>query len=58
MFTTIEKHYPEKNWTQWPEELRNRDPVALAKWREKIDPEIIRQGIFQHEWLEMKNIYI
>ena len=56
LFTTIGQHYPEKNWTQWPEELRDRDPVALAKWREKIDPEIIRQGIFQHEWLEMKNM--
>ena len=28
----------------------------MAKWREKIEPEIIRQGVFQHEWLEMKNI--
>ena len=54
LFTTIEQHYPGENWTQWPEELRNRNPDALAEWREKINPEIIRQGIFQHEWLEMK----
>jgi len=56
LFTTIEQHYPGKNWTQWPEELRDRDPASLAKWREKIEPEIIRQGVFQNEWLEMKNI--
>ena len=56
LFATIEQHFPGKNWTQWPEKLRNRDPVELAKWREKIDPEITRQGIFQHEWLEMKNL--
>ena len=56
LFATIEQHYPGKKWTQWPEKLRNRDPAELAKWREKIEPEIIRQGVFQHEWLEMKNI--
>ena len=54
LFTTITEHYPGKNWTEWPEQLRNRDPVALTKWREKISPEVRRQGIFQHEWLEMK----
>ena len=54
LFAAITEHYPGKNWTQWPDELRNRDPVALTKWREKIKPEITRQGIFQHEWLEMK----
>ena len=54
LFTTITEHYPGKNWTEWPDELRNRDPVALTKWREKISPEVRRQGIFQHEWLEMK----
>ena len=54
LFATITEHYPGKNWTQWPEELRNRDPATLAKWREKISPEITRQGIFQHEWLAMK----
>ena len=55
LFATITEHYPGKNWTQWPEKLRNRDPDALAKWREKISPEIRRQGIFQHEWLLMKD---
>ena len=55
LFATITEHYPGKNWTQWPEKLRNRDPDALAKWREKISPEIRRQGVFQHEWLLMKD---
>ena len=55
LFATITEHYPGKNWTQWPDKLRNRDPDALAKWREKISPEIRRQGVFQHEWLLMKD---
>ena len=54
LFATITDHYPGKNWTEWPDELRSREPVALARWREKITPEIRRQGIFQHEWLAMK----
>jgi len=54
LFTTITEHYPGKNWTEWPDELRNRDPVALTKWREKISPEVRRPGIFPHEWLEME----
>ena len=54
LFAAITEHYPGKNWTQWPDELRNRDPVALTKWREKMSSEVRRQGIFQHEWLEMK----
>ena len=56
LFATISEHYPGIDWTQWPEELRNRDPDALTKWRGKISPEIRRQGIFQHEWLAMKAI--
>lgn len=55
LFATITEHYPGKNWTEWPDELRNRDPSALTKWRERINPEIVRQGIFQHEWLTMKD---
>ena len=56
LFATITEHYPGKNWTQWPDELRNREPKTLAKWREKIAPEIRRQGIFQHEWLLLKAV--
>ena len=56
IFATITEHFPGKNWTEWPEELRNRDSSAMAEWRSKIKPEIIRQGIFQHEWLAMKAV--
>ncbi len=54
LFATITEQFPGKNWTEWPDCLRNREPAALAKWRDKISSEITRQGIFQHEWLSMK----
>ncbi|MDP7373741.1 MAG: 4-alpha-glucanotransferase, partial [Candidatus Poseidoniaceae archaeon] len=56
IFATITEHFPGKNWTEWPEELRNRDSSAMAEWRSKVKPEIRRQGIFQHEWLAMKAV--
>ena len=56
IFATITEHFPGKNWTEWPEELRNREPEAMAEWRGRIKPEITRQGIFQHEWLAMKGL--
>ena len=55
-FATITEHFPGKNWTEWPKELRDREPEAIAYWRRKVKPEITRQGIFQHEWLAMKSL--
>ena len=54
LFATITEHFPGKNWTEWPQELRDREPDALAKWRGKAEQEITRQGMFQHEWLAMR----
>ena len=56
VFATITEHFPGKNWTEWPKELRDREPEAIAYWRRKVKPEITRQGIFQHEWLAMKSL--
>ncbi|DAC56079.1 MAG TPA: 4-alpha-glucanotransferase [Candidatus Poseidoniaceae archaeon] len=56
VFATITEHFPGKNWTEWPKELRDREPEAIANWRKKVNPEITRQGIFQHEWLAMKSL--
>ena len=36
-------------WLDWPEELRNRDPEALAQAREKLKDEI-RFYVFQQFW--------
>ena len=56
IFATITEHFPGKNWTEWPEELRNREPGAMAEWRIKAKPEVNRQGVFQHEWLTLKGL--
>ena len=55
LFATISAEFPNKDWTQWPKPLRDRDPVEMAKWRDRIDEEIAKQGIFQNEWLALKD---
>ena len=55
LFATISAKHPGKNWTEWPKSLRDRDPEEMAKWRDKIDDEIIKQEMFQHEWLALKD---
>ena len=55
LFATISAQYPDKNWTEWPKPLRDRDPGEMAKWRDKIDAEVTKQEMFQHEWLALKD---
>ena len=55
LFATISAEFPDKDWTQWPKPLRDRDPVEMAKWRDRIGEEVAKQGIFQHEWLALKD---
>ena len=55
LFATISAQYPGKNWTEWPKSLRDRDPEEIAKWRDKIDQEVVKQEMFQHEWLALKD---
>ncbi|MBT7987076.1 MAG: 4-alpha-glucanotransferase [Euryarchaeota archaeon] len=55
LFATISAEFPNKDWTQWPKLLRDRDPVEMAKWRDRIGEEVTKQGIFQDEWLALKD---
>ena len=55
LFATISAEFPNKDWTQWPKPLRDRDPVEMAKWRDRIGEEVTKQGIFQDEWLALKD---
>ena len=55
LFATISAQYPNKDWTQWPKPLRDRDPGEMAKWRNRMAEEVTKQEIFQHEWLALKD---
>lgn len=47
LFRSLEKHFKEKAWTEWPEDLRTRKSEALAYWREKLAELVREEAILQ-----------
>ena len=35
LYIAVKHHQQEKSWLEWPQELKNREPQALAESREK-----------------------
>jgi len=58
LFMAIRDHFNQASWSSWPEELRCRQPEALAKWRDQLAAEMdlqrYQQFIFFQQWLELK----
>jgi 4-alpha-glucanotransferase len=56
-FEVLSKEYGE-NWNQWPIDLRNRSPEALAKFKasnnDKINYRLFLQFIFFYQWSALK----
>jgi 4-alpha-glucanotransferase len=53
-FQALKDHFGGVQWTLWPEELRERDPTALAQWSQKLAPDIdfqrFGQWSFFRQW--------
>ena len=49
-YSAIKEEYNGAPWFEWPEKLRDRDPVELSKWDEKATRFIRQQKIFQNTW--------
>jgi len=58
LFMALLEVREEPVWTQWPDELRQRKPEALEKWRCELKDEIFFQKFLQFEffrqWSELK----
>ena len=58
LFMALLEVREEAVWTQWPDELRQRKPEALEKWRCELKEEIFFQKFLQFEffrqWSELK----
>ncbi len=58
LFTVLKSHFKGKDWSRWPDEIRNRKPselTALTKqFHEKIEREKFFQYIFFTQWLALK----
>ena len=58
LFMALLEVREEKIWTEWPEELRDRQPAALDYWRGQLAEEVFFQKFLQFElfrqWAELK----
>ena len=58
-FETLKSLYPGKEWWEWPEPFKNRDPKALEEFHEKHKDElnfwIFTQYFFYMQWKDLKN---
>ena len=54
LFTALREHHGHTAWQTWPEELRDREPEALARFRRKLATPIsnvkFEQFVFAHQW--------
>lgn len=52
LFMAIKNHFGGKPWLDWPQELRFRDPEALAEMRRTLEEEIRLQCFMQYEFMK------
>lgn len=59
LFMALRKHFDNQPWCQWPTALKQRDPAALAEYREFLAPEIalytFEQFAFSEQWQALRS---
>ena len=54
LFMALKQHHRWASWTEWPEEIAQRQPEALAHWRDALGDEIsyqrLLQFLFERQW--------
>ncbi|MBW1980744.1 MAG: 4-alpha-glucanotransferase [Deltaproteobacteria bacterium] len=58
LFVCLKTHFQGKIWTEWPQEIRHREPQALQAFRDMLQEEIefqtYCQYLFYSQWHELK----
>ncbi len=58
LFMALKRHFGMKAWTEWPADIRMRQPDAVAHWRQELDRDvrffIYLQYLFQKQWDALK----
>jgi len=58
LFEALKRRFPGKKWHEWPKPLARRDPLALARYRERLRDEIgyqmFVQYLFFRQWRGLK----
>ena len=58
LFMALKRHFGMKAWTEWPADIRMRQPDAVAHWRQELDRDVrfftYLQYLFQKQWDALK----
>jgi 4-alpha-glucanotransferase len=58
LFMALKAHFDGDLWTNWPEDVKTRDPDTLAEYREELADEIhyreFCQFVFSRQWQDVK----
>jgi 4-alpha-glucanotransferase len=59
LFIALRDYFPGKSWTQWPQEVRDRQPEALESVKEELHDALERakflQYVFFEQWHSLKD---
>lgn len=59
LFMALKDHFSGKSWTEWPDQIRLREPEALHHYQEKLKEQILFYEYLQYEffsqWKELKS---
>ncbi len=57
-FMAVKNDFAGKSWEEWDEDIRLRDMVAMEKYRERLQDEILfyefQQYLFERQWQQLK----
>lgn len=58
LFRALREHYRQICWVEWPAEIRERDQLALGRWRARLEREVetfvFGEFIFEREWHKIR----
>ncbi|MCK4503814.1 MAG: 4-alpha-glucanotransferase, partial [Desulfuromonadales bacterium] len=58
LFESIRADQQYRGWQQWPDEISNRQPAAMAEWGDKLQDSIFQhkyqQFVFFEQWMALK----
>ena len=58
LFRALKQEFDGVLWTEWPAEVKTRDPDALAEYRERLEDEIefraFCQFVFDRQWRDLR----
>ncbi|WP_310598870.1 4-alpha-glucanotransferase [Desulfobulbus sp.] len=59
LFVALKQRYRDKPWYEWPEDIRQRRPEALAQaqraLQDQVDAVVFQQHLFFDQWIELRN---